>query len=122
MQVRLAFAVMVHVDADVLLIDEVLAVGDAAFQQKCYDALAEARARGCTILLVSHDMDQVQRFCDRALLLERGRVVAVGDAPTVAHRYHQMNFATEAQRDVRVRTVRRGGQLRRVALVWRAAL
>jgi ABC-type polysaccharide/polyol phosphate transport system ATPase subunit len=98
MQVRLAFAVMVHVDADVLLIDEVLAVGDAAFQEKCYRALSAARERGQTILLVSHDMDQVQRFCDRALLLERGRAVAIGDSGTVARRYNQLNFATDEER------------------------
>src|SRR3954454_10629445 len=92
MQVRLAFAVMVHVDADVLLIDEVLAVGDAAFQQKCYDALNAAHAAGQTILLVTHDMDAVQRFCERALLLERGRLVAVGDATTLTRRYLELNF------------------------------
>jgi ABC-type polysaccharide/polyol phosphate transport system ATPase subunit len=92
MQVRLAFSVMVHVDADLLLIDEVLAVGDAAFQQKCYDVLNEARDDGKTILLVTHDMTQVQRFCDRALLLERGDVVAVGDASAVAQRYTELNF------------------------------
>jgi ABC-type polysaccharide/polyol phosphate transport system ATPase subunit len=92
MQVRLAFSVMVHVDADLLLIDEVLAVGDAAFQQKCYDVLNRARDEGKTILLVTHDMDQVQRFCDRALLLERGSVVALGDAANVAQRYTELNF------------------------------
>jgi ABC-type polysaccharide/polyol phosphate transport system ATPase subunit len=94
MQVRLAFSVMVHVDADLLLIDEVLAVGDAAFQQKCYDVLQRSRDEGRTILLVTHDMDQVQRFCDRALLLERGDVAAVGDAAEVARRYTAVNFAT----------------------------
>jgi ABC-type polysaccharide/polyol phosphate transport system ATPase subunit len=93
MQVRLAFSVMVHVDADVLLIDEVLAVGDASFQQKCHDALADARRAGRTILLVTHDMDQVLRFCDRAMLLERGRIVEIGGARRVASRYMQVNFA-----------------------------
>ena len=97
MQVRLAFAVMVHVNPDVLLIDEVLAVGDAAFQQKCYDALNRAHDEGRTILLVTHDMDQVQRFCDRALLLDRGRVVAIGDPAGVATRYVQLNFASSAR-------------------------
>src|SRR6185503_14578890 len=63
MLVRLAFAVMIHVDADILLIDEVLAVGDAAFQQKCHDALETVREEGRTILLVTHDMNAVQRFC-----------------------------------------------------------
>ena len=95
MQVRLAFSVMVHVDADLLLIDEVLAVGDAAFQQKCYDVLHRARSEGRTILLVTHNMDQVQRFCDRALLLERGEVIAVGDAGDVAGRYTAVNFAID---------------------------
>ncbi|MGI9100095.1 MAG: ABC transporter ATP-binding protein [Solirubrobacteraceae bacterium] len=99
MQVRLAFSVMVHVDADVLLIDEVLAVGDAAFQQKCYDVLSRSRDEGRTILLVTHDMGQVQRFCDRALLLDRGRMVAVDDSRTIARKYMQLNFAAPAQRE-----------------------
>ncbi len=97
MQVRLAFAVMVHVDADLLLIDEVLAVGDAAFQQKCYDVLTDLRRAGRTILLVTHDMDQVQRFCDRAMLLERGEVVAIGGAREVARRYTELNFAPQRE-------------------------
>jgi hypothetical protein len=92
MQVRLAFSVMVHVDADVLLIDEVLAVGDAAFQQKCHDALQAARDSGRTILLVTHDMNAVQRFCDRAMLLEEGRVLALGDPRSVAQSYNEINF------------------------------
>jgi len=103
MQVRLAFSVMVHVDADLLLIDEVLAVGDAAFQQKCYDVLDRARSEGKTILLVTHDMEQVQRFCDRALLLDRGRVVAVGHSRSVARQYTQLNFAAPGERESLVR-------------------
>src|SRR4051794_5772731 len=67
MLVRLAFSVMVQVDADVLLIDEVLAVGDAAFQQKCYDEFNRIRDQGKTVLLVTHAMSAVERFCDRAL-------------------------------------------------------
>ena len=104
MQVRLAFSVMVHVDADLLLIDEVLAVGDAAFQQKCYDVLDRMRGEGRTILLVTHDMEQVQRFCDRALLLDRGRLVAIGDSRSVARQYTQLNFATPAERESIVQT------------------
>ena len=73
MHVRLAFSVMIQVDADILLIDEVLAVGDAAFQQKCFDEFDRMRDEGKTILFVTHDMGAVQRFCDRAMLLERGR-------------------------------------------------
>jgi ABC-type polysaccharide/polyol phosphate transport system ATPase subunit len=95
MHVRLAFAVMVHVDADVLLIDEVLAVGDAAFQQKCYEVLQDIKREGRTILLVTHDMAQVRRFCDRAMLIDRGNVIEIGDPHDVARRYNQVNFSTE---------------------------
>jgi ABC-type polysaccharide/polyol phosphate transport system ATPase subunit len=92
MHVRLAFAVMVQVDADVLLIDEVLAVGDAAFQQKCYDEFARMRAEGRTILLVTHAMGLVERFCDRAMLLERGKMVALGEPRDVMALYNEVNF------------------------------
>src|SRR4051794_6350521 len=95
MLVRLAFSVMVQVDADVLLIDEVLAVGDAAFQQKCYDEFNRIRDQGKTVLLVTHAMSAVERFCDRALLLERGQITAVGDPHAVANQYLQVNFAQE---------------------------
>jgi ABC-type polysaccharide/polyol phosphate transport system ATPase subunit len=96
MLVRLAFAVMIQVDADVLLIDEVLAVGDAAFQQKCYDEFARLREEGRTVLLVTHDMGAVERFCDRALLLERGRMAATGSPHAVGLRYMEMNFGRGA--------------------------
>lgn len=97
MLVRLAFAVMIQVDAEVMLIDEVLAVGDAAFQQKCFEEFENIRARGCTVLLVTHDMASVQRFCDRALLLEHGQVVATGDTDVVGNRYLELNFSEEAR-------------------------
>ena len=93
MQVRLAFAVMVHVDADLLLIDEVLAVGDSAFQRKCLDSLMKARSEGRTILLVTHDMNAVQRFCDRAMLLDGGDLIAVGNPRDVSRRYEEVNMA-----------------------------
>jgi ABC-type polysaccharide/polyol phosphate transport system ATPase subunit len=92
MHVRLAFSVMIQVDAEVLLIDEVLAVGDAAFQQKCYDEFNGLRDAGRTILFVTHDMGAVTRFCHRAMLLERGRVVTIGDPDEVARRYIRVNF------------------------------
>jgi len=95
MMVRLAFSVMVQVDADVLLIDEVLAVGDAAFQQKCYDEFNRIRDQGRTVLLVTHSMSAVERFCDRALLLEKGRITAHGDPSRVANAYLQVNFEQE---------------------------
>jgi len=74
MQVRLAFSVMVQVDADVLLIDEVLAVGDAAFQQKCFDVFYRLRDEGRTIVLVTHQMPIVEQFSHRALLLNDGKI------------------------------------------------
>ena len=95
MLVRLAFAVMIQVDADILLIDEVLAVGDAAFQQKCYEEFARIRESGATVLLVTHDMGAVQRFCDRAILLERGEVIESGDPQRVGNRYLEVNFAND---------------------------
>ena len=95
MQVRLAFAVAIQVDADVLLIDEVLAVGDAAFQQKCFDVFLSLRDQGKTIILVSHDMSALQRFCHRALLLERGSMVLVGTPTEVADRYLEINFGRD---------------------------
>ena len=103
MHVRLAFSVMVHVSADLLLIDEVLAVGDASFQRKCQDALEAASAEGQTILLVTHDMAAIRRFCHRALLLEEGRLVAIGDSPTVAQRYEELNLEREGQGGPRVK-------------------
>ena len=73
MAVRLGFAVSTQVDADVLLVDEVLAVGDASFQQKCFEKFQQLKVEGKTILFVTHDMGLVERFCDRAMLLERER-------------------------------------------------
>jgi ABC-type polysaccharide/polyol phosphate transport system ATPase subunit len=92
MYVRLAFATAVQVDAEILLIDEVLAVGDAAFQQKCFDEFTRLKAAGRTILFVTHDMGAVERFCDRAMLLERGKVVEIGAPAAVARRYNEINF------------------------------
>ncbi len=97
MMVRLAFSVMIQVDADVMLIDEVLAVGDAAFQQKCFDEFETIRGSGKTVLLVTHDMGSVRRFCDRAMLLEHGRMVATGDPESVGNRYLDLNFSASAR-------------------------
>jgi hypothetical protein len=76
----------------VLLIDEVLAVGDAAFQQKCFDQFRRLRDAGKTIVFVTHDMGSVSRLCDRAMLMERGCVVSMGDPDRVAREYHELNF------------------------------
>ena len=86
MQVRLAFSVAIQVEADIVLIDEVLAVGDAAFQQKCFDEFIRIKEEGRTIVFVTHDMGAVERFCDRAMLMDRGRVVEIGDPADIARR------------------------------------
>jgi ABC-type polysaccharide/polyol phosphate transport system ATPase subunit len=99
MQVRLAFSVMVQVDADILLIDEVLAVGDVAFQQKCFDVFNKLRDEGKTILFVTHDMAAVKRFCHRALLLERGEVLRIGRPAEVADAYVDFSFAERHEGD-----------------------
>jgi energy-coupling factor transporter ATP-binding protein EcfA2 len=101
MQVRLAFSVMVESDADVLLIDEVLAVGDAAFQQKCLDVFYELRDAGKTIVLVTHDMGTVERFCHRAMMLRDGRIDTIGEPDVVGRRYLQINFAEHVGLDPR---------------------
>jgi ABC-type polysaccharide/polyol phosphate transport system ATPase subunit len=98
MHVRLAFSVMIQVDADILLIDEVLAVGDASFQQKCFDVFHRMRAEGKTILFVTHDMAAVERFCHRAMLLERGDVVEIGEPHAVAARYLELSFGRDLER------------------------
>ncbi len=96
MHVRLAFSVAIQVDADILLVDEVLAVGDAAFQQKCFDVFHRMRDEQRTIVFVTHDMGSLNRFCHRALLLERGETVHLGEPHEVADRYLEINFGREA--------------------------
>lgn len=87
MHVRIAFSVATHARADVLLIDEVLAVGDAAFQRKCFEHFRQLKRSGTTIVFVTHDMDSVRQFCDRAILLEDSRIVAEGSAEAIAEEY-----------------------------------
>jgi ABC-type polysaccharide/polyol phosphate transport system ATPase subunit len=93
MLVRLGFSTAITVDADVLLIDEVLAVGDASFQQKCFDSFERLRREGRTLLFVTHDMGAVRRVCDRAMLLEAGRLQVIGDTDSVSRAYNAVNFA-----------------------------
>jgi ABC-type polysaccharide/polyol phosphate transport system ATPase subunit len=92
MLVRLAFSVMIQAQADILLIDEVLAVGDAAFQQKCRDVFADMKDSGRTIVLVTHDMTAVQRYCHRAMLLDEGERRFIGDPEEAGRQYLRMNF------------------------------
>jgi ABC-2 type transport system ATP-binding protein len=92
MLVRLAFSLMLQVDADILLIDEVLAVGDAAFQQKCADAFHEMKSAGKTIVLVTHEMVTVEAYCHRAMLISDGRIAHIGDPGEVGRQYLRLNF------------------------------
>ena len=87
MYVRLAFAIAAHLEPEILIIDEVLAVGDAAFQNKCINKTQEVARGGRTILLVSHQMDVVRRLCQKSVLLKHGQVVAQGDTPDVINQY-----------------------------------
>ncbi len=102
MAARLGFAVAVHVDPDVLLVDEVLAVGDEYFQHKCYAKIAEFRGAGKTIVLVSHDVGLIQRLCDRAIWLDQGHVAANGTVRDVATAYH----LEVGERELRERALR----------------
>jgi ABC-type polysaccharide/polyol phosphate transport system ATPase subunit len=102
MLVRLAFATAIQVDAEILLIDEVLAVGDAAFQQKCFEEFFRLKREGKTIVFVTHDMYAVERFCDRAMLMEHGCMTRIGEPRVIGRAYHELNFgqlAHEAPED-----------------------
>jgi ABC-2 type transport system ATP-binding protein len=92
MLVRLAFSVMMEADADVLLIDEVLAVGDASFQQKCADAFHEMKSKGKTIVLVTHEMATVEAYCHRAMLINDGEIQQLGNPAETGREYLKLNF------------------------------
>jgi ABC-type polysaccharide/polyol phosphate transport system ATPase subunit len=87
MQLRLAYSIAIQVDFDILLLDEVLAVGDQSFQEKCFATFERMRREGKTIVFVSHDLASVSRFCDRVLLLRSGRMEAIGDPASVIDKY-----------------------------------
>lgn len=96
MMMRLAFSVAVHTDPDILLVDEFLSVGDLSFQTKCLNRIAEMKAQGCAIVLVSHEAKQVERLCDRALWLKHGTVEAYGE-PTVVAGQYTMEMRSQSQ-------------------------
>ena len=87
MYMRLAFAIAINVDADILLIDEILAVGDAAFQQKCFNRLKEIKAEGTTIVIVSHSLDQIEKICERSIWIDKGLIRAEGNPQNVHAQY-----------------------------------
>ena len=91
MQVRLAFSVAIRARSDIMIFDEVLAVGDEAFQRKCLDVFERYKAEGQTVILVTHDMATVERFCNKAVLISEGKIIESGNARLVAKRYSQLN-------------------------------
>ena len=95
MYVRLGFSVAAHLEPDIVLLDEVLAVGDVAFQAKCVDRIAALRKDGGTIVFVSHDLASIYRLCDRAILLDRGRVLMDGAPRAVVDMYQNMTFTNQ---------------------------
>jgi len=98
MQVRLAFSVAIQADAQILLMDEVLAVGDQRFQEKCFDTFGHYKREGKTVVLVTHDLSAVNLYCDRALMLDHGRLVADGTPREVTGAYkRRMGAASEAE-------------------------
>ena len=94
MYMRLAFAVTAHLDSEILIVDEVLAVGDASFQKKCFAKMNEVTSSGRTVLFVSHDLGMVAHFCQHAVLLEGGRIAMTGSAEDVVQ-YYQRSSVTQ---------------------------
>jgi energy-coupling factor transporter ATP-binding protein EcfA2 len=100
MQVRLMFSVAIHANREILLMDEVLAVGDTNFQSKCLEKFNEYRDQGKTVILVTHDIGTIQRFCDRAMLLRSGKIEMIGDPEKVGNEYIYQNMSDEEKRIV----------------------
>jgi len=96
MQVRLAFSMAVRAKADVLLIDEVLAVGDADFQRKCFDYFKKLKKDKVTVILVTHDMEAVREYCDRAMLIEKSKIIDIGSTSDIAEKYLKL-FSKNSQ-------------------------
>lgn len=118
MTVRLAFSVAIQVDAEVLLIDEVLAVGDASFQQKCFAEFHRLKDEGRTILFVTHDMGSVERFCDRAMLIEKGKMVDLGEPAAIARRYNELNFGRSVHHLAQRSEERFGDRAAEIVSAW----
>lgn len=89
MYMRLAFAVAINIHADILLIDEILAVGDISFQEKCLNKLKEIKERGVTIVIVSHSLEQIKRFCDKSIWIHSGQIAALGKCEAVHKKYKE---------------------------------
>ncbi len=95
MQVRLAFSIAIRAQSDILLLDEVLAVGDSAFQRKCYRYFEDLKKSKTTVVLVTHDMSAIQRFCDEVILIEDGRIIKQGSAQAVTDEYRSLSLIAD---------------------------
>jgi len=98
MRMRLAFAVAAHLDRDIFLLDEILTVGDYEFQQKCLDRLQTLASEGRTVLIVNHGDGHMERFCSRAILFDRGQLIASGTPEEITERYERLRHETPAVR------------------------
>ena len=92
MQVRLAFSIAIRAEGDILVLDEVLAVGDEAFQRKCNDYFKSVKKSGKTVILVTHDMESVRKYCNKAIMISQGKIVAIGSPDDVANEYSMENL------------------------------
>jgi lipopolysaccharide transport system ATP-binding protein len=109
MRVRLAFATAIHAEPEVLVIDEVLAVGDAAFQRKCFSRIRQMQQQGVTIIFVSHDMNNTVQIAKRVLMLDEGRIMAIGEPKSVVSFYERFSFAPPAEKIALRQKARSGG-------------
>jgi ABC-2 type transport system ATP-binding protein len=98
MQVRLAFSIAIRANTDILVLDEVLAVGDEAFQKKCFEYFSGLKSTTKTVILVTHDMSSVERYCSRAMLIEKGEISYIGNKSQVAYLYEDLFLQEEAKR------------------------
>ncbi|MFB7893130.1 ABC transporter ATP-binding protein [Microbacterium sp. NPDC056044] len=119
MYVRLAFAIAVHTDPDILLVDEVLAVGDEQFQRKCLDKISEFQAEGRTIIIVSHALDQIAALCDRVVVMNRGQMVFDGIPVTAIERFREL-LANNAVGEARPDEVSTGIAIQRIEMMGAA--
>jgi ABC-2 type transport system ATP-binding protein len=109
MQVRLAFSLAIQTDTDILLVDEVLAVGDADFQRKCFDYFRKLKREKKTVVFVSHDMSSVREYCDKAILIEKGEIIKSGDANYIATEYAKLFFDTQNNQSSQEKDSKRWG-------------
>jgi len=108
MYVRLGFSIAAHLEPDILLVDEVLAVGDAEFQAKCISRIPELKRRGVTIVFISHDLTAVEQLCDRAVLFEKGHIISQGNPSDVVALYHRRITAAETESEIYTGKAREG--------------